>query len=131
MSRKFCIHFRRSRGNLHITLSGEFNGMCAWELIKTIKRQYAGSGRIFVNTAGLSRVMPAGAELFKSQMARKRIPHDWLYFKGNKGFKIAPNGSRVIIRNRLRQLTDTSHVRSKTICKSRIDTIHESYKEGK
>jgi len=93
----FHVDFRYSGGNLHITLSGEFNGMCAWELIKTIKRQYAGSGRIFVNTAGLNRVMSDGADLFKSHMTRKRIPHDWLYFKGNKGFRIAPDGGRVLI----------------------------------
>ncbi len=97
MTRGFRISFRRSVGNLHIDIMGEFNAMCAWELIKTIKRQDAGSGRIFVNTAGIHRVVPGGATLFKSHVNRKSIPQDWLYFKGDKGFKIAPDGSRVII----------------------------------
>jgi hypothetical protein len=76
---------------------GEFNGTCAWELLKTIKRQDYGIGRIFVNTAGLSRIMPEGVDLFKSNMNPKKMPQDWLYFKGEKGFKIAPDGSRVIL----------------------------------
>ncbi|BBO70017.1 hypothetical protein DSCA_39470 [Desulfosarcina alkanivorans] len=93
----FQINYRHSVGNLHIYLCGEFNGMCAWELIKTIRRQRTDAGRIFVNTADLKQVVSAGAYMFKSHMTRKQLPSDWLYFKGEKGFKIAPDGSRVII----------------------------------
>lgn len=84
-------------GNLHISLFGEFNGMCAWELLKIIKRRNAGNGRVFVNTAGIAKVLPAAVALFKHHMPRKRVPSDWLYFKGKKGFQIAPDGSRVLI----------------------------------
>jgi hypothetical protein len=59
--------------------------------------QYLGTGRIFVNTADLSRIIPDGVDLFKSHMNRKKILPDWLYFKGDKGFQIAPDGSRVLI----------------------------------
>ena len=97
MNKGFNITFRHSAGNLHIYLSGEFNGMCAWELSKTIKRRYAGSGRIFVNTAGLNRVLSSGVKLFKSHPTRAVVSLEQLYFKGEAGFKIAPSGSRVII----------------------------------
>jgi hypothetical protein len=95
--RRFRIEYYRSVGNLHIRLAGEFNGMCAWELVKTIRRQPRGSGRIFVSTAGLERIEPAAVLLFESLIAHRKLPPDWLYFKGAKGFKIAPDGSRVLI----------------------------------
>lgn len=95
--RKFYIENRWSVGNLHIRIAGEFSGMCAWELVKVIKRQPLGSGRIFVSTAGLNRIEPAAVDLFKSLMAHWKLPADWLYFKGSKGFEIAPDGCRVLV----------------------------------
>ncbi len=97
MNTGFTIGFRHSTGNLHIYPKGEFNGMCAWELIKTIKRRYNGTGRVFVSTAGLARVLPIGIRLFKEHMTPKILPLDRLYIKGEKGFTIGPDGSRVII----------------------------------
>ena len=87
---------RNSAGNLHVDLYGEFNGRCAWELFKLLK-QHGGARRVFVNTAGIRQIAGEGVQLFRSYMTRPRIQHDWLYFKGEKGFKIAPNGSRVLI----------------------------------
>ena len=97
MNRGFRVVFRRNVGNLYIDIFGEFNGMCAWELVKVIKRQAIYSGRVFVNTAGIGKIVPAGADLFKYHMTSTRMPADWLYLKGEKGFAIAPNGSRVLI----------------------------------
>lgn len=96
MDSDFNLDYRYSVGNLHIDLTGAFSRRCAWVLFKTIKRQYAGSGRIFVNTRHIDRVGSAGAALFKDFMAQLTMTPDWLYFKGEKGFAIAPDGSRVI-----------------------------------
>jgi hypothetical protein len=93
----YLIRRHTNAGNLHISICGEFNGMCAWELFKLVKRHKAGTGRIFVNTAGIGRILPDGVALFKLHLSRHRIPLDWLYFKGEKGFQIAPDGSRVLI----------------------------------
>ncbi len=95
--RTYSINTRQSVGNLHIALDGEFNGMCAWALLKAIRRHDAGSGRVFINTEGLRGIVTDGISLFKNHMTQKKIPRDWLYFKGEKGFKIAPDGSRVLI----------------------------------
>lgn len=97
MNPGFYLHKRHSRGNLHISILGEFNGMCAWELLKTIRLQRAGSGRVFIDTAKLDRILTEGVSLFKDHMMQKQLPQDWLYFKGKKGFEIAPNGSRVLV----------------------------------
>ena len=97
MEPKFGLDCRRSVGNLHISLRGEFNGNCAWALVKAIKVQYPRAGRIFVNTNRLEGVTSEGVRLFKSHMNRKKIPRDWLYFKGERGFEIAPDGGRVLV----------------------------------
>ena len=103
MKRGFHIDYRYSAGNFYIQLSGEFNGMCAWELIKIIRRRSSGSNRIFVNTVTVTRIQAEAVDLFKSNMTRKKMPRDWLYFKGKQGFKIAPNGSRVLICKKAQQ----------------------------
>lgn len=97
MNQNYRIHSYRSVGKLHISILGEFNGMCAWALFKMLRQQSQGAFRIFVNTAGLDEITPEGAALFKSNMVRRPLPADWLYFKGNAGFRIAPDGSRVLI----------------------------------
>lgn len=105
MKQRFHIECRHSAGNLHIQICGEFNGMCAWQLIKIIKQQNCGAGRIFVSTTAINRLLPDGVDLFKSIMTKRKLPTDWLYFKGKKGLKIAPDGSRVIIWQNMRRLT--------------------------
>jgi hypothetical protein len=97
MNKGFRIDRRQSTGNLHISLYGEFNGMCAWELFKTIKRYQAASRRIFVNTAWLDIINQNGADLFKTHMKAESIKKERVYFKGEKGLQIAPDGSRVLI----------------------------------
>lgn len=100
MNPGFNLHKRHSAGNLHISIFGEFNGMCAWELLKTISFDGVSAGRVFVDTAGLGRISTDGVSLFRSHMLQRRLPQDWLYFKGKKGFQIAPDGSRVLIINK-------------------------------
>ena len=97
MDSAFKISFRKNYGNLHIYVDGNFDGMCAWALIKVIKTQYNGTGRVFVSTEGFNGVMESGIELFKKNMTLKIMPLDRLFLKGTNGFKIGPNGCRVII----------------------------------
>jgi hypothetical protein len=87
---------RHSAGNLHINIFGAFNGMCAWELFKILKR-HDGARRVFINTANIVRIAEEGVKLFKSHMTQRQMPKDWLYKKGKKGFAVAPDGSRVLI----------------------------------
>jgi hypothetical protein len=97
MNPDFTIKFRKSCGNLHVYVNGDFNEMCAWSIIKTIKREYNGTGRVFVSTDGFSNLMEAGIKLFKEYMLPQIMPLDRLFLKGKNGFKIGPNGCRVLI----------------------------------
>jgi hypothetical protein len=93
----FAIEVRHKSGNLHLGVSGVFNGVCAWALFKILWRQPTTSGRVFVGTAGIEEINSDAVELFKHHMSRHTLPPDWLYFKGKKGFQIAPDGSRVMV----------------------------------
>lgn len=97
MDKGFFIDFCRNVQNLHISIRGEFNGMCAWELIKIIRFNGKGAVRIFVSTTGILGVSEEGVKLFKAHMEQREIERDWLYFRGEKGFVMAPERARVII----------------------------------
>ena len=97
MASNLEIDYRHSVGNLHIQPKGEFDGVGAWALIKTIRRRYNGIGRVFVNTAALEPIHTSGVALFRAHMTPRIMPLEKLYFKGKKGFDIGPDGSRVII----------------------------------
>jgi len=97
MSVNFQIQFKKNNGNLHIQPKGDFDGSSAWELINLIHDQYEGKGRVFIDTRNLGEIHPFGCNTFQCRLNHRAMPPDRLCFKGKKGFKIAPNGSRVIV----------------------------------
>jgi hypothetical protein len=97
MHSHFKMTHRESHGNLHIRTEGVFDGNSAWELINLITDKNNGTGRIFIDTHHLGELCPFGCHTFKTRMDLRVVPPSRLYFKGPKGFRIAPNGSRVII----------------------------------
>ncbi len=100
MNSAFDISIRNSSGNLHIRLQGAFDAVCAWTLIKTISKHYPGTGRVFVATGPLDTVQPDGVTMLRQHMNAKIMPLSKLFFKGEKGFALAPDGSRVVIGHR-------------------------------
>ncbi|MBA2883190.1 hypothetical protein HNR65_003552 [Desulfosalsimonas propionicica] len=108
----FRIISRHSAGNLHVSLTGDFTGRCAWELFKTIRQNSANCKRIFVDTERLQKIIPAGVSLFKHHMGVTPMRRDWLYFKGDNGFKIAPDGARVLIKKRNTKRSGGKHEKS-------------------
>jgi len=96
LKHEFQITYRRSSDNLHVRLSGDFTDVCAWRLLKLL-RKHGGSKKVFVDTHDVGQVTQEGAKLFKTHMTPHLLPPEGLYFKGENGFKIGPNGSRVLI----------------------------------
>jgi len=97
MSANFQINARKSNGNLYVQPAGDFDGSSAWMLVNLLHEKYEGRGRIFINTNSLGKIYPFGCSIFKNRIDLSRLPADRLFFKGKKGFKIAPNGTRVIL----------------------------------
>ena len=82
---------------MHVRPKGTFDGNSAWELINLIHEKYNGLGRVFIDTRGLGEIHPFGRCIFKDHLDSKILPFRRLFFKGEKGLEIAPNGSRILI----------------------------------
>jgi hypothetical protein len=97
MAGDFSVQTRKSNGNLHLRPQGDLDGSSAWVLIHAIRKTYAGTGRVFIDTQDLREIHPFGCGVFKCEIRKGLVPSECLFFKGKKGFDIAPNGSRVLI----------------------------------
>ncbi len=97
---EFAMHFRHSNGNLHIKASGGFNDTAAESLLDLFCREYPAGGRVFVDTEGLDQVHPSGRRVLSSKLVCTPVPRESLFFMGEKGFQMAPDGTRVLIVNR-------------------------------
>lgn len=52
---------------------------------------------MFVDTAGVSEVLPFGSKVLQARLCQTPVPASQLFFKGENGFNMAPSGSRVLI----------------------------------
>lgn len=97
MSADFQMKFRHNNDNLHVKMLGVFDGNSAHELLNLFQHEYRGAGRVFVDTAGLREVLPFGTQVFQTRLCQTPVPASQLFFKGEKGFSIAPEGSKVLL----------------------------------
>ncbi len=96
MSTNFQVTFKKSNGNLHIKPVGDFDGSSAWQLINLLDEKYDGKGRVFIDTRNLRKVHSFGCSTFQCRFHFCRVPATQLFFKGKKGYELAPKGSKVI-----------------------------------
>jgi len=97
MSADFQIESKTSNGDLHLRPRGDFDGSSAYELLDFIHNKYDGRGRVFIDTNHLHHLCSFGCNTFRCGLNFSLLPADRIFFKGEKGFEIAPNGSRVIV----------------------------------
>ena len=97
MCADFKMKFRHSEGNLHVRASGGFDGDSACALLALFMEEYRAGGRIFVDTTGLNEIHPSGRVVLDSGLGRTRVSPASLFFKGEKGFPVAPSGSIGIV----------------------------------
>ncbi len=93
MARNFRITSLRRNGALHLRLSGDFDGMSAMELIYALKEHIALAGTIFIETDGLSTLLPFGREVFQKNFSFSSRLSQKFVFVGNPGRQLAPSGT--------------------------------------
>jgi len=103
MSNNFRVEHKKSNGNLHLRPKGDFDGSSAWDLIHLMREKYDGKGRVFIDTKDLQDVHSSGCSTFRCRFQQGGVPADCLFFKGKKGFEMAPDGSKVILVSKKRQ----------------------------
>lgn len=97
MQEHFQIEMKKSRGNLHVALHGNLEKESALELVHALSKNYEGRGRVFIDTERLGEVSPAGCRAFQCGLNSDLLPAELLFFKGEKGFQMAPRGSKILI----------------------------------
>ena len=96
MATNFRVTFKRNDGNLHVKARGNFDGNSAWELFNLLEDNYDGQEQIFIETGKIRTICPFGCSTFQCQISMSRIPKGRLFFRGEKGHVIAPEGSNVV-----------------------------------
>lgn len=93
----YSVEYRHSNGNMHVGVHGEFNHKTADAVLEILHTAYTGSGRIFIDTVKIQHIVESGAEYFKTACTAQGVPTACLFFKGEKGKHIGPNGSKVLL----------------------------------
>ncbi len=97
MDSNFHIESIISNGDLYLRPEGDLNGISAWALLNFIHDKYDGQGRIFIDTNSLNRLCSFGCETLRRGLDSDLLPAEHLFFEGEKGFDLAPYGSKIII----------------------------------
>lgn len=97
MSSNFQMQCKTSNGNLHIRPKGDFDGTSAWELIHLMRDKYDGKGRVFIDTHHMRKMHGFGCSTFRCRFHQGGVPARCLFLKGEKGFEMAPDGSKVLV----------------------------------
>lgn len=71
MSTDFQMNYHHNKDNLHVKMQGIFDGNSAHELLNLFLREYRCGGRVFVDTAGVSEVLPFGSKVLQAGCARR------------------------------------------------------------
>ena len=95
MASRFRIFLHQNSDNLHLKLSGEFDGSSAYQLINAIKNHNGKARNIYVHTGSLSSVHPFGLDVFKKNCTIDNSTLS-LTFTGDHGSALAPIGSNTI-----------------------------------
>ena len=92
MASNFKVFKHHNGENVHLKLSGDFDGSSAYELINIIDYYCNTTKNIFIHTSGLSSIHSFGISIFKTKYSR----HNNLVFTGEPGKELSLNGSRHI-----------------------------------
>lgn len=93
----FSLEYRMSHGNMHVALHGNFNTSSAKQFINCLTKVYEGTGRVFVDTAHLCDLSDSGIKYFRDFLSSTKVLAHNLYLKGERGFQLVPNGSKVLL----------------------------------
>lgn len=75
MSTDFQMNYHHNKDNLHVKMQGIFDGNSAHELLNLFLREYRCGGRVFVDTAGVSEVLPFGSKVLQARLCQ--TPRSW------------------------------------------------------
>ena len=92
MATNFKISVHRNSDNLHLKLSGDFDGTSAHEVLNLLKRNCRGTSRVFIHTNCLNQIHPFGQSVFRKNLGFLRGQPIVVSFTGDYSTLLSPDG---------------------------------------
>ena len=132
MSTDFQMNYHHNKDNLHVKMQGIFDGNSAHELLNLFLREYRCGGRVFVDTAGVSEVLPFGSKVLQARLCQTPVPASQLFFKGENGFNMALRKMRALHMPwrtrawaRARRMRMSRRTQSRSLTFFQVELFHE------
>ena len=90
MASNFNIHVHQNSDNLHLRLTGDFDGASAQHLLSELRRNTLRATRVFIHTNCLGRIHPLGREVLHGNLDRFRNQDLSFVFTGENACEMAP-----------------------------------------
>jgi anti-anti-sigma regulatory factor len=90
MATNFKISIHRNSENLHLKLTGDFDGISAHELLDILKRYSNRTSRVFIHTSCLANIHPFGLNVFHNHLDVLKKKSLELVFTGDNASELAP-----------------------------------------
>ena len=90
MAANFRVFVHRNSDNLHLRLSGDFDGSSAQQLLCMMGDNGNGVKRVFIHTSELREIHPFGKAVFRKNLRAFMRPLADVVFTGNKGSELSP-----------------------------------------
>ncbi len=90
MASNFRISVHRNSENLHLKLTGDFDGSSAWQLLNLLKTRSNDVYRVVIHTSCLNNIYPFGRDTFHRNLSDLNDPSPRLMFTGENADQIAP-----------------------------------------
>ncbi len=90
MACNFRISVKKNSDNLHLKLTGDFDGSSALQLIENLKKNSHNVSRVFIHTNCLRNIHPFGRHIFQrnfNDLDRKTLS---VVFTGENAAQLAP-----------------------------------------
>ncbi|HWR57951.1 MAG TPA: hypothetical protein VN328_03605 [Thermodesulfovibrionales bacterium] len=84
MASSFRIVMHENSENLHLRLTGDFDGSSAFELLEILKNRAHAVQKVFIHTSGLGEVHPFGLGVFEKRASELKENLQKIHFTGDK-----------------------------------------------
>ena len=95
MASNFRVYVHRNSENVHLLLTGDFDGKSAYELLEVMKRSSFRASRVFIHTESLEHVEPFGRLLFQDRLKAIEPGSLRLLFTGSRASQLAPEEGQI------------------------------------
>jgi len=93
MALSFRIVMHENSENLHLRLTGDFDGSSAFELLEVLKDRAHSVQKVFIHTSTLGDIHPFGQGVFEKRASELRDELQKIYFTGDKAKLLSPDQS--------------------------------------